>query len=212
MYNNLKNKGNMIEKKIMGYVDFRYPHIEAKAVPVIVNNETGKVELFREYEEEPDWSEPSENEHFYPTVESANEALERHKRNLYDSMEEVRNYVRTMNNWLEGKEEDDEYTFEEEDYLPPQNRCNTSDSYWNEKFEREAKLNKYLVEALHTAFVNISGDSFRMKDVDHVRWGEKNTEIILTTGRTIKTSSEVELEVVKILFGRNYSNIKYTDL
>ena len=51
-----------------------------------------------------------------------------------------------------------------------------------------------------------------MKDVDHVRWGKENAEIFLTTGRTIKTSSEVELEVVKILFGRNYSNMTYTDL
>lgn len=202
----------MIEKKIMGYVDFRYPHIEAKAVPVIVNNETGKVELFREYEEETDWSEPSENEHFYPTVESANEALEQHKRDMYDRMEDVKNYVEAMNNWLDGKDNDDEYTFKEEAYLPPQNHRNTRGDYWMKEYEREGKINKYLAEALHTAFVNISGDSFRMKDVDHVRWGKNTTEIILTTGRTIKTSSEVELEVVKILFGRNYSNIKYTDL
>ena len=202
----------MIEKKIMGYVDFRYPHIEAKAVPVIVNNETGKVELFRQYEDEPEWCEPSEGEHFYPTVESANEALEQHKRNLYDRMEEVRKYVISMNNWFDGKENDDEYTFKDEDYLPPRNQRDTSDNYWRKEYEREGKLNKYLVEALHTAFVNISGDSFRMKDVDHVRWGKNTTEIILTTGRTIKTSSEVELEVVKILFGRNYSNRTYSGL
>ena len=205
----------MIEKKIMGYVDFRYPHIKAKAVPVIVNNETGKVELFRQYEGEPDWREPSEGEHFYPTVESANEALERHKRNLYDSMEDVRKYVISMNNWLDGKKEgyeDDEYIFEEEAYLPPRNHHNTRGDYWLKRCESAEKINKYMAEALHTAFVNISGNSFRMKDVDHVRWGKENAEIILTTGRTIKTSSEVELEVVKILFGRNYSNVRYTNL
>ncbi len=202
----------MIEKKIMGYVDFRYPHIEAKAVPVIVNNETDEVELFRQYEDDYEWCEPSEGEHFYPTVESANEALELHKRNLYGRMEEVKYYVEAMNNWLEGKEEDDEYPFKEEAYLPPQNHRNTRDSYWMKEFEKKEKINKYLTEALHTAFVNINGNSFRMKDVDHVRWGKENTEIFLTTGRTIKTSSEVELEVVKILFGRNYSNVKYTNL
>ena len=198
----------MIEKKIMGYADFADPKYEPTAVTVMIDSETGVVEAYRIDGEDDSWTTPRDSDHFFATVEDAVKSLEQYKKELFGKMAYVKNYIRTMNEWVLSIEPDDEIQFTEEDYLPylNQRKVTSGDNgFWHRSYSRKSEVVDYLKEALHTAYVNINGESFRMKDVDHVRWGRKNAEIQLSDGRKIMTDGPVEFEVVEILFGENRS-------
>jgi hypothetical protein len=203
----------MIEKKTMGYADFAYPAYEAKVVTVIVDSETGKVELYRPEENESDWYTPNKNEHFYPTIEDATDALKKHKQEMFDKMGEVLNYIKVMNTWQEYMKVDDPLYFTEDDYLPSCNlsRRNNS-SFWEKRFNDASNINDYLLDIVRTGFINIKGDSFKVKDIKHIKWGEKKAEIILTDDRKIETGNNTEFDIVKFLVGKNNSHYTYTRL
>ena len=203
----------MIEKKTMGYADFAYPGYEAKVVTVIVDNETGKVELYRPDENESEWYTPNKNEHFYPTIEDATDALKKHKQEMFDKMGEVLNYIEVMNTWQEYMTDDDPLHFTEEDYLPSRNLSYRSRTpYWEKRFNEVSDINDYLLDIIRTGFINIKGDSFKVKDIKHIKWGEKKAEIILTDDRKIETGNNTEFDIVKFLVGKNNSHYTYTRL
>lgn len=201
----------MIEKKTMGYVDFEYPQYEAVAATVIVDTETGKVETYNQGDDE--WYKPDEKDRFYPTLEEANAALMKHKQELYSKMSDVKKYVETMNNWRREQKDEDNLKFEEEDYLPYSNRkTNCDDSYYRKQLGAAEKENEYLYSIIRTGFINIKGDSFKVDDVEHIKWGELKAELSLTGGRKVETSNDVEFCVIKNLFGKNHSGYTYTRL
>lgn len=204
----------MIEKKTMGYVDFEYTCYEAKAVTVIVDSETGKVELYRPNEDEDEWYTPNENDHFYPTVEDAADALMKHKQEMFDKMGEVKNYLDAMDNWKSyGIAEDDPLHFTEKDYLPYCiQRKGTSESYWEERYKEVDKTNDYLLGIVRTGFINVKGDSFKVDDIKHIKWGEHKVEIILNDDRIIETGNKTEFNIIEYLFGKNISKFTYTRL
>jgi hypothetical protein len=203
----------MLEKRTMGYVDFSYPDQEAAAVPVIFNTDTQKVELYFDVSCE-DWYAAKECDHFYDTVEQAEEALKDRKRELIAKMPEVKEYLETMTRW-DDEGEDSPFHFEREDYLEHSlYYCKYKrDGSWLEKENEELKTeNKYLMDIVHTGFMNIYGYSFKVEDVQAVRWGEKKAELVLKDGRDIKTCNKEEFNIVKNLFGRNVSSCTYTHL
>lgn len=201
----------MIEKKTMGYVDFEYPQCEAKAVAVIIDSETGKVELYRPDENDNDWYATKELEHFYPTVDEANTALKKYRNDLLSRMGEVKQYVEIMNNWLV-EQEGDNQKFEERDYLPSKNRRGSRDSYYEKEYERVDKLNDYLIAIIRTGFINIKGESFKVEDVKHIKWGKYRAELILTDDRHIESGHLYEFDVIKYLFGSNFSQYTFPRL
>lgn len=201
----------MIEKKTMGYVDFEYPNYEAKAVSVVVNSETGNVEIYRPDEDCNEWYTPSKSEHFYPTVDEANAALKKYKQELYDKMGEVKNYLEAMCNWFDNQENDSPLHFEEGDYLPYAYRRST-DGYWKEEHDKVDKVNDYLIGIVRTGFVNIKGSSFKVEDVKRIKWGKDKAEIILKDDRKTETGNDSEFTVIQYLFGGNYSGYTYNYL
>jgi hypothetical protein len=203
----------MIEKKTMGYADFAYPGYEAKVVTVIVDSETGKVELYRPEENESEWYTPNKNEHFYPTIEDATDALKKHQQEMFDKMGKVKDYIEVMNNWKDNMTDDDPLHFNEEDYLPSRNFSRRiKASYWESRFNEVSNINDYLLDIVRTGFINIKGDSFKVKDIKHIKWGEKKAEIILTDDRKIETGNNTEFDIVKFLVGKNNSHYTYTRL
>lgn len=203
----------MIEKKTMGYADFAYPAYEAKVVTVIVDSETGKVELYRPDENESDWFTPSKSEHFYPTIEDATDALKKHKQEMFDKMGEVLDYIEAMNSWVYQIEDDDPLHFTEEDYLPSRNLSSRyRTSYWEKRFNEVSDINDYLLDIVRTGFINIKGNSFKVKDIKHIKWGKTKAEIILTDDRKIETGDNTEFSIIKMLVGRNNSHYTCTRL
>ena len=199
----------MIEKKTMGYVNFEYPGVDAKAVPVFVDSETGEVLLCNPYDDDDEWYKPSEKEHFYPTVDEANLAIKKLRQEMFNMMGQVRDYIEAMNNWLGGEDEDSPLHFTEEDYLPYRNRAQTThSSYYEDEYRRVVKKNDYLIDIIRTGFVNIKGVSFKVEDVRHIIWGKNKAEVSLTDNRTVETGSEADFSIIKLLFGKN--NSKFT--
>jgi hypothetical protein len=195
----------MIEKKTMGYVNFEYPGVEAKAVPVFVDSETEEVLLCNPYDDDDEWYKPSEKEHFYPTVDEANLAIKKLRQEMFNMMGQVKDYIKAMNNWLGSEGEDSPLHFTEEDYLPCRNRTPNTHSLYYEKVD---KMNDYLIDIIRTGFINIKGVSFKAEDVRHIIWGKNKAEVSLTDNRTVETGSEVDFSIIKLLFGKN--NSKFT--
>lgn len=203
----------MIEKKTMGYADFKYPGENAKAVPVFVDSETGEVLLCNPYDDDGEWHKPSEKEHFYPTVEEANLAIKQLRQEMFNMMGQVRDYIEAMNNWLGCEGEDSPLHFTEEDYLPYRNKTQTTQRpYYEQEYYRVDKMNNYLLDIIRTGFINIKGCSFKVEDVRHIKWGKNRVEIVLTDNRTALTDSETEFSIIKLLFGKNYSKFTYRHL
>ena len=196
----------------MGYADFAYPSYKAKVVTVIVDGETGKVELYQLDENDGDWYTPNKNDHFYPTIEDATDALKKHKQEMFDKMGEVLDYINTMNNWLMDMTDDDPLHFTEEDYLPARNFRSKRPSYKEKRCDALDKMNRYLLGIVRTGFINIKGDSFKVEDIKHIKWGEKKAEIILADDRKIETGNDTEFDIIAYLFGPNISEFYYTHL
>ncbi len=198
----------MLEKKRMGYVDFAYPQFDAKLVDAVVDGDTGEVMIYRPGDDCVEWQKPNEYEHFFPTLDDAADALGQRKRELHAMMKNVRHCVESLNNWRSKLTKDDPLYFEEEDYLPADNlRSKASESYWRKRYEDIDKENSYLVGIIRTGFVNIHGQSFRLDDVIHVKWGKDKAELILTGDRKVVTGNKYEFSVVARLFGANVSGI-----
>jgi hypothetical protein len=200
----------MIEKRTMGYVDFSYPNQKAKAVTVIFNTDTQKVEL---YMEDDDWYNACENTHFYDTVEQAEKALDDHKRELIAKMPEVQEYLDAMSNFEPDEDENSPFHFDRQDYLTYSLYHNKYDDGWSEQERKRLnKENKYLVNIIRTGFMNIYGYSFKVEDVESIRWGKKKAELVLKNGRQIKTCNEEEYNIVGYIFGNNVSRSTYSHL
>ena len=200
----------MIEKKKMGYVDFAYPQYEARLVTAIVDSDTGKVEIFRSGDNCTEWDTPGDNDRFFPTLEEASKALQQYKNELIARMQEVKTYIQTMNNWHCEISEDDPQFFKEDDYLPESNHYDTPDrAYYRNLYFDSIKEKSYLVDIIRTGFINIKGSSFKVDDIEHIKWGDAMAELTLTGGRKVETGNKMEFDVIKLLFGENVSGHTY---
>lgn len=215
----------MIEKKTMGYADFGCPQYEAKAVAVMADTESGEVVIYKpDEDDETEWLEPYyDQEHFFPTVEEAQQALEQHRRELREMMPKVQQWVEQMDHLREGMKEkpedadDDEWRkahpewFSREDYLPYR-YSSSGGSFWRKESDRLENERNLLLQVIRTGFVSIRGNQVRIGDVESVRWGENRAELTLKGGRTVETAKDYEKNVVGYLFGQNVSGYTYTRL
>lgn len=201
----------MIEKKTMGYVDFKYPNYAATAVTAIVNTETNEVEIYQLDETSRDWYTPKKADHFYPTVGEATEALEKFKKEMIAKMPEVKSYLETMRNWFENTDEEDEIQFKEEEYLPYCYRPDNDDCY--KKRNKELyKENGYLLDIIRTGFINAGGDTVKVEDIEQIKWGTDKAELCLKGDRKARTCNPTELNIITKIFGHNFSGFTYTRL
>ena len=202
----------MIEKRTMGYVDFEYPNLEAVAKTVMFDTEENKVVIYHIGDGD-DWCEPNCSEHFFGTVEEAANALEEHKRWLVAKMDDVKQYLSSMNNWGQIKKEDDPLYHLYSDYLPyPYSKVHESDNYYARRSDRLENENKLLVQAIRCGTLSIRAVTFNIKDIVYVKWGNERAELHLTGDRKTETADEWEFNVVRYLFGGNISNYTYTHL
>lgn len=204
----------MIEKRTMGYVDFQYPGIDAKSVAVIYNIETEKVELYRPDDDCNEWYSPNYHDRFYGTVEEANKALEDHKNELIAKMEEVKEYLKTMDEWEPDEDENSPFHFDRRDYLTYSLFRNTygDDGLAERERQRLNKENKYLKGIIATGFINVRGDSFKVEDIESICWGNDKAELKLKDGHKITTCNETEFNIITLLFGHNISEYTYPRL
>ena len=214
----------MIEKKTMGYADFNYPQYEAKVVTVMADTETGLVELYRPDDEENDWQQPNDNEHFYPTLDEAQEALQAHRKELRELMPKVAKWVSQMDNLREKQErmpddaDKDEWRekhpdyFTRDNFLPYNIAHNSESNYYQRHSNYLEKENKLLAQAAVLGTLTLKADTFRIDDVKYVRWGNERAEVLLKDDRTVETADKWEFNVVARLFGGNIGSYTYTRL
>ena len=214
----------MIEKKTMGYADFGYPQYEAKVVTVMADIETGVVELYKPEEDDDAWQQPNDNEHFYPTLEDAQQALEAHCKELRELMPKVKEWVRHMDCLREKQEsmpddaDEEEWRkehpdyFNREDFLPYDIAHSGDSKYYQRRANYLENENKLLAQAAVLGTLTLKADTFRIEDVKQVRWGNERVEVLLTDGRTVDTADRWEFNVVAQLFGGNIGSYTYTRL
>jgi len=214
----------MIDREKRWYVDFDYPQFDAKEVSVIVDSKTLQVELYQE-EEDMEWFEVTDKDHFYQTIEEAHNALTAHRKELYNLMPKVKKLVMQMNNMREilseiPNDENDirmwrnnhpEY-FNASDFLPSDFAENDDEGFYGKANRRLRKEKELLVNVIRSGFLNINAETFRVSDVETVRWGEHCAEIVLKNNHTIKTISDYDYNVICIVFGENTSQYTYTQL
>lgn len=201
----------MIEKRTMGYVDFGFPDIEAQAVTVIIDSETGKVDTYRIRDE---WCTPSETDHFYDTVEKAAEALDEYKHELIAKMKDIRKDLHALSEWEPDEDVNDPFHFNRRDYLPYSLWAGAygDEDSWRNLYLEKKKENRYLRDIIRTGFMNVRGESFRREDVERIAWGMRKVELTLKGGRMVTTCNNTEFEVVCFLFGENSSEYCYKHL
>ena len=198
----------MIEKKTMGYIDLDYPTYPAVAVTAIVNTETNEVEIYQPDETSRDWYTPKKADHFYPTVGEATEVLEKFKKEMIAKMPEVKSYLETMRNWIEGT---DEIQFKEEEYLPYCYRPD-NDDYYKKRNKELDKENDYLLDIIRTGFINAGGDTVKVEDIEQIKWGTEKAELCLKGNRKARTCNHTELNIITKIFGYNFSGFTYKRL
>ena len=214
----------MIEKKTMGYADFNYPQYEAKVVTVMADTETGVVELYKPDEDESGWDTPNKHEHFYPTLEDAQQALDAHRKELREMMPKVAEWVSQIDNLretLERKPDDvdeDEWREQHPEYFTrdnflPYDIAHTGDSrYYQRRANYLEKENKLLAQVAVLGTLTLRANTFRIEDVTNVRWGNERAEVLLKDNQTIETADRWEFKVVEYLFGSNIGAYTYTRL
>lgn len=214
----------MIEREKRWYVDFDYPQFDAKEVSVMVDSKTLQVELYQNEKNE-EWFETTDKDHFYQTIEEANDALTAHRKELYNLMPKVKKLVMQMNNMREilsdipinnndirmWRNNHPEY-FNASDFLPSDFADEDDEGFYASAFRRLRKENELLANVIRSGFLNINADTFRVSDVTTVRWGEHCAEIVLKNDHTIKTISDYDYNVIRIVFGENTSNYTYNNL
>lgn len=205
----------MLEKRIMGYANFAQPSNNATDVIAIIDTTNNKVEMFSYNEEDErdlEWLAPSETDRFFPTVKDAKTALDNYKRELLDKMPEMKRYLSAMCELERPKDENDPFYFDYKDFLPYPYLDYHEDNYYKNEYVRLNKENELLIQAIRQHTLSIAADTFRIEDVRLIKWGKERAELTLANGHTVITTNEIELYVVKYLFGKNFTDITYTRL
>ena len=199
----------------MGYANFEYPASAPRVVTAIVDNETGNVVTYQYVEDDDSWYQPTELDKFFATIDEAKEALTEEKQRLHGMMKGAKEYIVIMDNWRENREDDDkEFEFEENDYLPYRHLIkNTWEDRYEGYYDKAMKKLNYLCDYIRTGFLNVRGASFRKEDVKAIKWGNKKAALFFEDGENrVETSNETEFEIVTMLFGGNNSTYTYPSL
>ena len=205
----------MLEKRIMGYANFDKPSSNATDVIAIIDTTNNKVEMFSYNEEDErdlEWLAPSETDRFFPTVKDAKTALDNYKRELLDKMPEMKRYLSAMYGLERPKDKNDPFYFDYKDFLPYPYLDYHEDNYYKNAYDRLNEENELLIQAIRQHTLSIAADTFRIEDVRLIKWGKERAELTLANGHTVITTNEIELYVVKYLFGKNFTDITYTRL
>lgn len=202
------NQRIMIEKKTMGYYDMKYPNYEARAVMVMVDSETGKIEVYR-YNDE--WYDSTDTDRFFNTVEDAEKSCKEFINYLVDRIPEVKSYLESIANLTPPEDEDNPLYFDKSDIVPYQLRTEKNTYYKDTSEYYEQRMNM-LMSYVQTGFLNICGTNIRKDDVVRVYWGKKSAELHTKDERTIVTKSKKEYWLVGVLFGKNDSGYTLTRL
>ena len=202
----------------MGYADFECPDHDADNVTVVYDTEIKRVKLFRSYMDDEDssqdeWVVPSETDHFYPTKEDAEKALDDYRKELFDKMDEMKEYIRIMYEWKTEKGE--RFYHDLEDYMPLRLTYYIKNDTWAEEERKEAKKRlKYLMDYVQTGYMNIGARTFRKEDVSYVEWGSKKAELHFRNLACAATTTidDVERWFVELIFGCNRGGKVYPDI
>lgn len=190
-----------------------YPTDDPYEVTVLIDSESNEVQFFGDVESD-DLSKTNRRHIFYNTKEEANEGREQIKHELMDKMPEVKEYLDIMADVSQDEDENSFFRFKLKDLLGSfaykVERFNRYD-YSSEDYEELLNLVDMLTDYIHTGFLNIRADSFKLEDVEIVKWGSKRAEVVLKNGKNIQTCNRSEYKFIEKIFGKSRNSYTYLD-
>ena len=201
----------MLEKRTMWVVWKNTPQDDPYTATVLIDSESNEVQFFGNDE----LYKPNGMQRFYNTEEEAYEGRVQIKHELMDKMPEVKEYLNIMDDVSQDEDENSFFRFKLKDFLGifayKVERYNRY-CYSSEDYNELDNLVDMLTDYIHTGFLNIRADSFKLEDVEIVKWGSERAEIVLKKGKNIQTCNRTEYEFIKRLFGTSRSGYGYTHL
>lgn len=201
----------MLEKRTMWVNWKNSPQHDPYTTTVLIDSESKEVQFYGEDE----LYQPNGLQVFYDTKEEAEAGREQIKHELMDKMPEVKEYLNIMEDVSQDEDENSFFRFKLEDFLGifayKVERFNRY-CYSSEDYNELDNLVDMLTDYIHTGFLNIRADSFKLEDVEIVKWGSERAEIVLKKGKNIQTCNRTEYEFIKRLFGTSRSGYGYTHL
>lgn len=167
---------------------------EPLEVNVIKKN--GKVFVYS-YQNETEYTGPIEYDRFFDSKEEADKYYSDIMSGI--NIEKTKEYIQFFLEYNIGKLES---ILPKVIYDALDKRSDRTFSFWDMQFLREA-LNGIL---------NINGISFRASDISQIKYGDKWLSVILKNGEEITPRKEVEVFVIKSLFGENHSDMSFTNI
>jgi hypothetical protein len=201
----------MLEKRTMWVVWKNYPQDEPETSTVFIDSESNEVQFYGDDE----LSKPNGMQRFYNTEEEAYEGRVQIKHEIMDKMPEVKEYLNIMNCVRQDEDENSFFRFKYEDFLgcfAYRVENYNKYSYSSKEYEELDNMVDMLTDYIHTGFLNIRADSFKLEDVEVVKWGSKRAEIVLKNGKNIQTCNRSEYTFIEKLFGTSRSGYGYTHL
>lgn len=170
--------------------------------PIKVNviKRDGKVFLFAYAEEDDDYCKPyGENLMFFDTEE---EATKYHSDMISEiDIEKCKNYIEYL--YRNNKKE-------LETILPDVIYDNYKRGYDNSFFF--SYQDKAILQNALKGILNIDAVSFRISDISQVKYGEKWLTVVLKNGEEVTPRKEIEVFVIKSIFGENNSGRTFCQL
>lgn len=183
----------MIEQRTMFVVEATHNVEEVLAL-----YDTEKEEVIS-YRIGSDWFGRFEDERYFATKQQADCYVAGRQAQLRARFPEVRAFIEEVQ-----KTDKEVFPHEDEEYMgkfTPGKRT----SWFLDYRKEQNKAQRYL-ELIKTGFLNISGFSFRLEDVDYIKWcKDENATIFLKNENGIRTSDDLEYEIIDELFGGNRS-------
>lgn len=194
----------MIEQRAMFVVESSHNIKE-----ILAQYDTEKQEVICYYDtEDEEWYGRIDGEHYFATRQQAEDYRTNRQEQLRAKFAEVKEFVEEMN-----KINPEIFKFDEKEFLGDYAILGWSQKCsWYKEYKNADKRADILLYCVRSGYLNINGVSFRLDDVDYIKWYGSKAEIyLIDSGKIIDTADEDEFELIKLIFGRNLSGYSHRE-
>ena len=179
------------------------PSHKIKEITAMYDTEKNEVVCYLDIEEG-GWYRNYDNERYFNTREQAESYRANRQNQLRAKFGEVKAFIKEM-------QDTDKEFFEhtDEDYMGKYAPISLKPYY--KDYMRERKRSEIYRDIITTGYINLNAESFRIKDVVHIKWYKNNKAAIFLgeAAARVDTANEFEYSIIEELFGYNKSEMQY---
>ena len=194
----------MIEQRTMFAVETNHNIIE-----ILAQYDTEKQEVICYYDIEGEsWYGRLDGERYFATRQQAEDYRTNRQAQLRGKFAEVKEFVEEMNDI-----NPEIFKFDEKEFFGDCATLGRSSNHnWYKEYKAADKQRDILIFCLRKGYLNINGVSFRVSDVDYIKWYSSKAEIhLIDSGEMIYTADEDEFELIQLIFGCNLSGYSHRE-